>query len=230
MYWPPLPRTAAVKSPSLLKKEAAPAPRTGLNINRKRSMRYSAQHKKKTRDRIVRAASRQLRRRGGRGVPIADLMSKLDLTHGGFYRHFGSKEQLLAEAVAKGIEEFAARIAEAVRKGPPGSELRIIIESYLSAEHCANPAEGCPMAALISEIARYPRSLRAKIDRARREHITRIAKFMPGNDEKERERNYLLLFSGMSGALNAARATADPELRNTILQSAREFYINSFCK
>lgn len=193
-------------------------------------MRYPAEHKKETRDRIVRAASKQLRGRGGRGLAIANLMRKLDLTHGGFYRHFGSKEQLVAEAVAKGIEEFSAKVAEAVGEGPPGSELKIIIERYLSAEHCANPAEGCPMAALISEITRYPRSLRAKIDRARREHMTRIAKFMPGADESERERNYLVLFSGMGGALNAARATADPELRDSILKAAKEFYIKSFCE
>lgn len=157
-------------------------------------MRYSAEHKKETRDRILRAASRELRRGGGKGVAIADLMGKVDLTHGGFYRHFGSKEELLLEAIAKGFEEAAAEHIKAVESGQPGSELKRIIERYLSPEHCANPSDGCPLAALTSEIARYPRSLRVKIDRAMRGHFKPIARFLPGKNDAERERNCLILF------------------------------------
>lgn len=193
-------------------------------------MRYSPQHKEETRERILRAAAKQFRGRGGKGVAIADLMRNLDLTHGGFYRHFGSKEQLLAEAVAKGFEEVAAKLTEAVENGQPGSELKSIIELYLSLEHCANPADGCPIAALISEVPRYPRRLRVKIDRAMREHFKRIAGFLPGANEGERERNCMVLFSGMAGALNLARATADSEMRKAILQSAKEFYVDAFCR
>src|SRR5215467_6100209 len=98
-------------------------------------MRYSAEHKQATRERIVRTASRHFRRQGGRGVAIADLMSKLKLTHGGFYKHFDSKEQLLAEAVAKGFEETEAQFTERIRNARPGSELKTLIESYLSLEH-----------------------------------------------------------------------------------------------
>ena len=193
-------------------------------------MRYTRQHKEETHERIVRAASRHFRRRGGKGVAIADLMNKLDLTHGGFYRHFGSKEQLLAEAIAKGFEEVAAKLTDAAQKAPPGCDLKTVIETYLSLEHCANPADGCPIAALSSEIARYPRTLRVKIERAMREHIKKIARLLPGASESERERNCVVLFSGMSGTLNVARAAADPELRKTILQSAKEFYIKAFCE
>jgi TetR/AcrR family transcriptional repressor of nem operon len=156
-------------------------------------------------------------------------MSQLHLTHGGFYRHFGSKDQLLAEAVTKAIEEVGARFRDEVKKVPPGSELRMIIERYLSPEHCANPAEGCPIAALATEIPRYPRTVRAKIERAVREHFKRIAKFLPGVTASERRLNCILLFSGMSGVLNAARLTTDPEQRNAILQRAKDFYISAFC-
>ena len=191
-------------------------------------MRYPSKHKQETRERIVHAASRHFRGRGGKGVAISDLMGKLDLTHGGFYRHFGSKEQLLAEAVAKGFEESAKRFTDAVETAPSGGELRAIVETYLSLEHCANPADGCPLAAMGSEIARYPWTVRVKIDRAMREHSAKIAKFLPGATKKEQERNCLILFSGMAGALNVARATADPELRTSILRSAKEFYIKAF--
>ena len=191
-------------------------------------MRYSDQHKEATRERIVRAASRHFRGRGGKGVAIADLMKKLDLTHGGFYRHFGSKEQLLAEAIAHGFEDSAKRMTDAIEKGRPGGELKIIIERYLSLEHCANPADGCPLAALATEIARYPRAVRVKINRAMREHTAVIARFLPGATKSERERNCRILFSGMAGTLNLARSTVDPELRKSILQAAREFYLKAF--
>jgi len=63
-----------------------------------------------------------------------------------------------------------------------------------------------------------------------REHIETLAKFLPGETEEERQRNCLVLVSGMSGALTVARTTADPELRETILQAAKEFYIKNFCE
>src|SRR5215510_13049574 len=175
-------------------------------------MRYPAHQKQETRERIVRAASRHFRRRGGEGVAIADLMGKLNLTHGGFYKHFDSKEQLFAEAVAKSFED-----------------VRVLIEQYLSLEHCANPDSGCPLAALASEIPRYPRAVRVKIDRAMRDHLKKVSEFLPGATEKDRQRNCLVLLSGMSGALTLARTVADKEMRQSILQAAREFYIKAFC-
>lgn len=192
-------------------------------------MRYSVQQKQETRERIVRAASKHFRGRGWDGVAIADLMGNLNLTHGGFYRHFDSKEQLFAEAVAKGFEEVTAKFKDAVEKAPSGGALKVIIEQYLSLEHCANPDSGCPVAALASEIARYPRALRVKIDRAMRDHLNRMSGFLPGATEKERQHNCLVLLSGMSGALTLARTVADNEMRQSILQAAREFYIKSFC-
>jgi TetR/AcrR family transcriptional regulator, transcriptional repressor for nem operon len=192
-------------------------------------MRYSTEHKKVTRERIVRTASRHFRRRGGKGVAIADLMSKLDLTHGGFYKHFNSKEELLAEAIAKAFDETESRFTEAVSKAKPGTELKTLIENYLSLEHCANPGEGCPMAALASEIGRFPRAVRTEIERAMKRRVKRTARFLPGATERERERNCLALLSGLIGTVNVARALADPEARKAVLDASKNFYIKSFC-
>jgi len=192
-------------------------------------MRYSTEHKQETRERILRTASRQLRRRGGKGVGIATLMSNLDLTHGGFYKHFDSKQQLLAEAIAKAFDETEGRFTEAVSKAKPGTELKTLIENYLSLEHCANPGEGCPMAALASEIGRFPRAMRTEIDRAIKRRVKRTARFLPGATEKERERNCMALLSGLIGTVNVARALADPEARKAVLDASRDFYIKSFC-
>jgi len=192
-------------------------------------MRYSAQQKQETREAIVRAASQHFRERGWDGVAIADLMSKLNLTHGGFYRHFDSKEQLFVEAVEKSFQEITERVKGAVKTAPPGGELKVIIEQYLSLEHCLNPDCGCPIAAFASEIARYPRAVRLKIDRAMRDHLNRMAKYLPGATEDERQRNCLVLLSGMCGAMTMARTVADKKTSQTILQVAREFYIKAFC-
>jgi TetR/AcrR family transcriptional repressor of nem operon len=190
-------------------------------------MRYSAEHKQETRKRIVRAAARQFCRPGGKGLAIADLMRELGLTHGGFYKHFDSKQQLLAEAIS-GFDEMEAGIVDAVSKAKPGAELKMIIEHYLRLDHCSNPGAGCPMAALSSEIARYPRAVRVEIDRAMQRRIKRLARFLPGKTGKERKRNCLVLMSGMVGALNVARATVDQESRNAILDASKEFYIKAF--
>ena len=192
-------------------------------------MRYSAEHKQETRKRIVQTASRHFRRQGGKGVAIADLMSKLKLTHGGFYKHFDSKDQLLAEAVARAFEETESRSTERVRQAKPGTELKTLIESYLSLEHCANAAEGCPMAALATEIGRLPRPVRAEIDRAIKRRVKRTAKFLPGATERERERNCMALLSGLIGTVSVARALADPEARKAVLESSRDFYLKAFC-
>src|SRR5215510_14025686 len=190
-------------------------------------MRYSSEHKKETRERIVRAASRHVRRRGSNGVAIADLMSKLDLTHGGFYKHFHSKEQLLREAIANAFAEQDSKFNEVMRSARPGSELKALIEHYLSLEHCAGPADGCPMAALASEVQRFPRGVRLEIDKALKRRVKSTAKFLPGRTEEERERNCMALLAGMIGTVNVARALVDQGARQRVLEAAKDFYVNS---
>src|SRR5262249_15608595 len=124
------------------------------------AMRYSESHKKETRERIVLTAARRFRGRGENNVGIADLMQELKLTHGGFYKHFVSKQELFSESIDKAFEEAAEMLLQAVKRARPGEELRGIIETYLSPEHCANAASGCPVAALASEVARHPRAVR----------------------------------------------------------------------
>ena len=191
-------------------------------------MRYPPEQKEKTHARLVRRASRRFRGRGG-GVAIGDLMRELKLTHGGFYRHFNSKEQLFAEAVSQGFDEVIQKISQAAGEAKPRGGLKAIIEAYLSPGHCARPAEGCPGAALVQEIARHPRPVRLKFEAAMRRYGGQLSPFLPGETGAERLMNFLVLFSGMAGALGLARAVVDKSLRQQILRSAREFYIRTFC-
>jgi TetR/AcrR family transcriptional repressor of nem operon len=193
-------------------------------------MRYRAEHKQETRRRIVRAASRRFRRRGGEGITIAGLMRGLRLTHGGFYRHFASKQELYTEAIGEALRESEAYLSQAAEAAPRGSELRVLIKTYLSLEHCRNAAEGCLYAALASEIGRRPRAVRAAFEAALAEHTRNMARFLPGESAEEREQNSVLLFSGMAGTLNVARAVNDDRKRRQILETSREFYIRAFCR
>jgi TetR/AcrR family transcriptional repressor of nem operon len=191
-------------------------------------MRYPAEHKQETRERIVRAASRQFRGRGEEGVAIADLMQQLHLTHGGFYRHFKNKEDLFGEGITQALEEGAEGMLRVARNNP-GSELKALIERYLSPEHLVRVAEGCPVAALAADIARHPQAVRMRFQRAIEKSMRPIAAFVPGATDKERRNNLTILFSGMAGALNMARAVADEDRRQEILSAARDFYIRAFC-
>jgi TetR/AcrR family transcriptional regulator, transcriptional repressor for nem operon len=108
-------------------------------------MRYPAEHKEETHARIVREASRQFRRQGGEALAIAELMQKLKLTHGGFYRHFGSKESLLAEASTTALCEATDTMAAVAKEVGPANPLKAIIAAYLSPENCLDVAGGCPL-------------------------------------------------------------------------------------
>jgi len=190
-------------------------------------MRYPAEHKEQTRERIVKAAARRFRSRGSEGAAIGDLMRDLRLTHGGFYRHFSSKEDLFTQAFEHSLQEvrrkFSANVAEAL----PGGELKAIIDAYLDIEHSDRPADGCPVATLASEVARRPRPARAAYQRILGNHVKLIAKYVPGKTADERERKAAVLFTGMAGTLTVARVMTDEPRRRRLLEAARKFYFDA---
>src|SRR6266851_5765801 len=188
-------------------------------------MRYSAEHKQQTRERIVRAAARRFRSRGSEGAGIGDLMRDLRLTHGGFYRHFDSKEGLFAEAFEHSLEELRTRVTRAIERAPAGGELKALIDAYLDVEHCDDVGGGCPVAALASEVARRPRGARAPFLKALRAHIRRMSPYIPAASDGERRDKAIALYSGMAGTLAVARAFTDEKDRRAILDGARAFYL-----
>ena len=187
-------------------------------------MRYSPEHKQETRQRIVRAAARRFRSRGSEGAGIGDLMRDLRLTHGGFYRHFDSKERLFAEAFEQSLEEIGDRVTKAIEQAPPGGELKALIDAYLDVDHCNDVAGGCPVAALASEVARRPRGARGPFLQALRTHIRRMAKYVPAASDEERRQKTIALFTGMAGTLTVARAFTEEQDRRTMLDGAKRFY------
>jgi len=190
-------------------------------------MRYPAQHKQQTRQRIVRAAARRFRSRGAEGATIGSLMRDLRLTHGGFYRHFGSKDQLFIEAFEQSLKELAGKALSAIQHAPRGGELKALIDRYLDIEHSDDIAGGCPVAALATEIARRLPKARADFLRVLINHIAVVAKYVPGATEEERERKARVLFSGMAGTLTMARVIVDDQQRRRFLDDAKKFYFEA---
>ena len=104
------------------------------------------------RARIVETASTLFRERGYDGVGVADLMAAAGFTHGGFYKHFGSKADLMAEAAASGFSKSAANIA--------GVDAAAFVKEYLSRPHRDSLGTGCTLAALSGDAARQPESIK----------------------------------------------------------------------
>ena len=192
-------------------------------------MRYAAEHKEETHERIVRAASRRFRR-NGTGVGIGQLMTALKLTHGGFYRHFRSKDQLLAEAIGKAFDEGRAHLTAAIANAPAGQEVRAVIEGYLREENLSDTEGGCPLAALAPEIARQSLEVRRALDQSLLRNAAVLAPYMPGATDAERRGNVAALMSGMAGSLAMARAVSDETMGKRILEAARRLYIEAFCR
>jgi len=98
-------------------------------------MRYDAEHKQKTREKVLKAAAKAIRADGPHRVGVADVMSKAGLTHGGFYAHFTSKDDLIAAAIEQMFDESRIRMARETEDKPPREALRSYIDFYLSSGH-----------------------------------------------------------------------------------------------
>ncbi len=191
-------------------------------------MRYPAEQKAETREKILSTAARSFREHGSETNGIGQVMKELGLTKGGFYRHFESKGDLYAAAVARAFEEQGDRLVAIAEAAPKGTGLRAVIEHYLSAKHLSAPGTGCPLAALAAEIARQPLAVRKRIHGSMLAYRERMLPYIPGATVEQKRGRSFILFSGMAGTLVAARAIADPQARERALAAARSFYLETF--
>ena len=174
---------------------------------------------------ITDVSARLMRERGIDGVSVADLMNAAGLTHGGFYGHFDSKEELAAEACThafiQSVQRWKTRIAA---HADPGAALRALTETYLSARTRDNPGTSCPTAALVCDVARAPMRapVRAAFLTGTQQLIDVLASLQPGGDSERARHKALAQFSTLVGAVLLARATAGDELSDEILRAARE--------
>ena len=190
-------------------------------------MRYTAQHKAKTHERVLKKAAEQMCRRGVQGTGIASLMGKVGLTHGGFYSHFPDKNALIAEATGPMLEEGVAEVIAAAEAAPEGKQVRAIVNTYLSTAHRDSP-QACPVAGLAGEMARQSESVRNAYTGAIEDRLKLMARFFPGANEQERRDRARLMMSGMAGTMMIAKTITDRKASDHFLEQAREFYASAF--
>jgi TetR/AcrR family transcriptional repressor of nem operon len=191
-------------------------------------VRYPAEQKSETHEKILTVAARSFREHGSDINGIGKVMKELGLTKGGFYRHFDSKGDLYAEAVARAFQQTGDWMVAAAKAAPKGQELRGMIEAYLSEEHLHRPGTGCAIAVLGPEMSRQSLQVRKRLAQTMLAFGDRLSPYLPGRTPDEKRECFTVLLPGMAGVLLTARAIPDPKLQGRMLAAARSFYRKSF--
>ncbi|MGW6404570.1 TetR/AcrR family transcriptional regulator [Streptomyces sp. NPDC055134] len=176
--------------------------------------RVSQAQAEENRRRVVETASRLFREQGTH-VSVADLMKASGLTHGGFYKQFASKEALIDEATAHAFDELTQLHKDGLEQyaGQRDTAQQALIDAYLSIEHRDSPADGCPVAALATDMAREPGDREAH--RVYAEGVRDFGEVLATEDQ-----DGITRLCTMLGALVLARATKDSPLSEEILTAA----------
>jgi TetR/AcrR family transcriptional repressor of nem operon len=192
-------------------------------MERQLQMRMSKEAMARHHDEIVAAASRMLRERGIEGTSVADLMQAAGLTHGGFYRHFESKDALVAEATEEAFGGMLDAIDASFEKLGPAEGLKRFVSRYLSDGHVKGPGSGCVVAALGSESARAGPAVCKTFAERIRKQIEKLSSGFEGTPT-ERRAKAARLFATLVGAVVIARAAGG--LANHVLSACREDFEN----
>jgi TetR/AcrR family transcriptional regulator, transcriptional repressor for nem operon len=191
-------------------------------------MRYQPDHKARIHRRIVKNASRQLRARGLNGPAVPAVMKASGLTHGGFYKHFSSRDELVAEAVEESLHELTETLVEAAKSAGAQEGWKAMVKTYLSLERCDRAELGCPIAALAPDIARSGPGIKQRSSAAILKFRQQLLPFMPGKNAAEKATNFLAIISSMVGAIVIARTMPEPAVRQRILNTVRDHLLASF--
>lgn len=175
------------------------------------AMKVTREQMAENRLRILDSAAELFRAKGFEAVTVAEVMKAAGLTHGGFYGHFSSKDDLVAQTLAHALKIDA--------EGK--SSVSSWIGSYLSPRHRDDAGHGCPTAGLAAETRHQSPAAQAAMTEGVRAQIERISQAMPGTGEAEKRRAAIGCWSAMVGAVILARAIADPELSDEVLNETR---------
>jgi TetR/AcrR family transcriptional repressor of nem operon len=184
-------------------------------------MRYDSEHKQRTRQQILVEAARAIRAKGPDRVGVAEVMAGLGLTHGGFYAHFKSKDDLIAESITHMFDEAYARFLQRTEGLPPKDALIAYLNFYVSRSHRDGRTQGCPLPSLSGDIPRLPGAARRRFAEGAERLAGAIAKLL----ERMGTPNPTVLASSvvaeMVGAIVLARGATDPARSDEILVSSR---------
>ncbi|MGA2951514.1 MAG: TetR/AcrR family transcriptional regulator [Caulobacteraceae bacterium] len=181
-------------------------------------MRYAAEHKEETRRRVLRAAADAVRAEGPHKVGVAEVMAKAGLTHGGFYAHFASKDDLIAAAIGEMFRQSSKRLA--AESEDPARGLAGYIDFYLSAEHRDARGQGCPLPYLSGDAPRMGAPAQAAFAAGVTGLADKLADRLTAMGRPAAEATSLL--AELVGALALARAEPDRDRSDAILAASRQ--------
>ena len=180
-------------------------------------MRYASDHKAETRRRVLKEAAREIRAKGPDGVAVSGIMARAGLTHGGFYAHFASKDELVAEAVGAMFDDARARSAGIGQENDPRAALRAYVDFYLSRAHRDGRDRGCPLPTLSGDFARSDALARDRFGAGLKGLTERLARGLRGVGCATPEADAAAMLAQMVGAVALSRAVSDPAQSDAIL-------------
>jgi TetR/AcrR family transcriptional repressor of nem operon len=183
-------------------------------------MRVSREKVAEHRERIIDAAGALFRSKGFGGVGVADIMKAADLTHGGFYSHFVSKDDLIAQACARAMARAAANWRKVVAESPD-DPYAALLKHYLTQRHRDDPGHGCAFAALGGDAARCRKPVRDAFAQGLEPLIDILTRVAPGRRKAARRRKAIAALAELVGALVLARAVGVAPLSDELLDAAR---------
>jgi TetR/AcrR family transcriptional repressor of nem operon len=185
-------------------------------------MRYAEDHKQETRAKVLKAAARVIRQNGPDRVAVAGVMAEVGLTHGGFYAHFTSKDDLLTQAIAQMFVESSETSRGLIADRPPRDALGRYFDFYLSTAHRDGRDRGCPLPALSADLPRLPVESRERYGRGVADMTWFLTRQMEAAGCDDAPALASSVLSELVGAVALARAVADRAQSNAILTAARE--------
>ncbi len=195
-------------------------------------MGHSQASKAETHARIVQIAADRFRKDGLEGVGVADLMKDAGLTVGGFYKHFGSREDLVVEALETALAHSQARTQGVVGEAPADRVFEAVVEAYLNAEHRDEPEHGCAFGALVGDAGRSAGRVQALFEAQANKTYDGLARLIAPSAKGEVDpavrAKAIAAHSLMVGALNLARATGPGPLSDEILAAAKSHLVTAF--
>ena len=153
---------------------------------------------------------------------VYDLTAAVGLTQGGFYRHFESKEQLVAEATAAALDTLLDTLASAASGKKRRNGLKAALAVYVCAKHRDNPRDGCPLAALGSELARSDKRIRDVATTGFSRMVEILAAHFDQTRPAEARKRAMATAAAMIGAVTMSRILTDQKLSDSLLQAVEE--------
>ena len=190
-------------------------------------MRKSRQEAARTREHIIEAGSEEIRANGVAGSGLAGVMKAAGLTQGGFYKHFGSKDQLVTESVARAFDQVLGELQSSIKRKRPDAALATLVGEYLSARLRDHVEKSCPLSAIGTELRRTDSDTAAIVRSGMERLISLVAQQITAVSGRQAKAIARGMVAAMVGGIVLSRLARDRHLADSILRDTRQFILHS---